>query len=282
MCCIFQFLRLGALRGDAGRARQRGSGLCSALSRAAHTPGMLLQFSYSLSLSMFYHGYSAWQLRLVPRLRCRAESTQPPKFASQMQTAQQFPSAVVGFLGHAWDLSATLQPYVQALSLLVPPSLPHLHAETLVGEQRPLPQVRTEKSPPAQSGTLLSFSLAWESWSTEGIFSPQPDLQTLSKVNSFALWSLPELQKVKTRAACVTDFSSVLQPYPKASLCLLILPFASEPYMLLLFFLCFWTSQTQWIKTLSCFSNTHRAHTEHWDTSMRNSPPFKQTAPETK
>lgn len=43
MCCTFWYLRLGAPRGDAGHAGQKGSGLCSALSRAMHTSEMLLQ-----------------------------------------------------------------------------------------------------------------------------------------------------------------------------------------------------------------------------------------------
>lgn len=34
---------------------------------------------------------------------------------------------------------------------------------------------------------------------------------------------------------------------------------------------------------LSCFSNTHHVHREHWETSMRNSPPFnKQPARQNK
>lgn len=110
----------------------------------------------------------------------------------------------------------------------------------------------------------------------EGIFPHSLTCKHL--VKSTALLSDPfqNYKKVKTGATCVADFSSVPQPYPKTSLCILVLPFVSEPYTMLLVSLCFYSSQTQRVKTLSCLSNTHHAHTELWDTSMRNSPPFNK------
>ena len=163
MGCAFWFLRLGALRGDASHARQRGSGLCSALSRAAHTSEMLLRvFLFLITQHVLQQllGMAA-----LPGAKAEVPSRvySAPKICIPDANSSAVPISCGGVSGPPTRPQchpASQQPYVQAVALLVPPSLPHLHADRLVGGQHPLPQVRTEKPPHTQRGTLLSFSLA--------------------------------------------------------------------------------------------------------------------------
>lgn len=104
----------------------------------------------------------------VPRLRCQAGSPKHPKFPSMMSFLQgvQKSSAVPISRGSVSGPPTQpqchptpQQPSTQVLTLLLPPSPLCPYAEGLVGEQNPLPQVRTEKSPSVQHETSFFFNL---------------------------------------------------------------------------------------------------------------------------
>lgn len=167
-----------------------GSGLCCALSRAVHTSEMLLWvFSFLIVQHVLQRLFSmAASLGTKAEVPSRVYSA--PKICDPDANRSAVPISRGGASGppmrpQCHPTSQWLN--AQALALLLPPSVPHPHAETLVGGQSPLPRVRTEKSPPGAAWDVALFFLGIRKLEHGRDFSPQPDLQTLSKVNRFAL-----------------------------------------------------------------------------------------------
>jgi len=177
-------LRLEVLEGDAGCARQRGSGLSSTLSGAAHTSEMLLPvFLFLVTQHVLQQSFSmaaspGAKAAVSSRVSSATSICIPDANSSGVSISH---GGISGPPTRPQCHCASQQPHVQALTLLGPPPLPYLTAG-----QHPLPLVRMEKSPFTQHGTV-SFFLGIRKLEHGRDFYPQPDLQALSKVNSFTL-----------------------------------------------------------------------------------------------
>lgn len=179
----------GVLRIWILEARQRVSGLSSAQSRAVRPRKRCFGCSHSVSLHTFCNSYLAWQLCWVARQACQAglRGTQNWIPGADSSAAPISHDGVAVPPARPQSRPVPQLRYSPGSRLRVPSSLPHLHAGRLPGGHQPLPQVRAEKSPLRAAEDVGLFFLGVRKLEYGGDFPPQPDLQTLGKVNSFAL-----------------------------------------------------------------------------------------------